>query len=237
VILVARRRKDLAALAQRITTSTGRDAAVIVADLTKSGDRAIVEEALRTDPTIEVLVNNAGTAISGDLAGSDPDAMEKVIQLNAVAPTRLTIAAATAFVARKRGTIINISSALALAPESFSAVYSATKAYLLNFSLRLSKEVASAGIRVQVVLPGATRTAIWENAGIPIETLPQEMLMEVGAVVDAALAGLDLGETVTIPSLQEVGEWAAFERLRLEMGPKLSRNTPANRYTTATVAS
>lgn len=230
LILVARNRERLDSLAARITNDTGRSVEVIVADLNNRADLARVEQVLRTDATITVLVNNAGIAMFGDLANADPDRLESMIQLNVLAPTLLALAAIPGFVVRGSGTLINISSVLALAPERFNGSYSGTKAYLLNLSLRLQQEVASKGVRVQVVLPGATRTAIWEKAGIDIATLPASMLMDVDKMVDAALVGLDRGESVTIPSLPEIADWEAYEAARQNMIPKLSLRSPAVRY-------
>ena len=84
-----------------------------------------------------------------------------MIQLNVLAPSLLALAAIPGFVARGKGTLINISSVLALAPEGFNGSYSGTKAYILNLSLRLQQEIASKGVRIQVVLPGAIRTKWW----------------------------------------------------------------------------
>ena len=230
LILVARNRERLDALATRLTDDTGRSVEVIVADLNNKADLARVEHVLRTDATITVLVNNAGVAMSGDLASADPDRLESMIQLNVLAPSLLALAAIPGFVVRGRGTLINISSVLALAPEMFNGSYSGTKAYLLNLSLRLQQEVASKGVRVQVVLSGATRTAIWEKAGTDIATLPPSMLMDVDEMVDAALVGLDRGESVTIPSLPDIADWEAYEAARKNMIPKLSLRSPAMRY-------
>jgi short-subunit dehydrogenase len=83
---------------------------------------------------------------------------------------------------------------------------------------------------VQAVLPGATRTAIWEVAGVDITTLSPEMVMEMDEMVDAALAGLDAGELVTIPSLPDAADWEKLEAARLALGPNLSRNHAAERY-------
>lgn len=230
LILVARNRERLDALATRLTDDTGRSVEVIVADLNNKADLARVEHVLRTDATITVLVNNAGVAMSGDLASADPDRLESMIQLNVLAPSLLALAAIPGFVVRGSGTLINISSVLALAPEMFNGSYSGTKAYLLNLSLRLQQEVASKGVRVQVVLPGATRTAIWGKAGTDIATLPPSMLMDVDEMVDAALVGLDRGESVTIPSLPDIADWEAYEAARQNMIPKLSLRSPAMRY-------
>jgi short-subunit dehydrogenase len=159
--------------------------------------------------------------------------LETMIQLNVVATTRLAGAVSVAFAARGHGTIINIASVLALAPELFNGAYSGTKAYLLNLSQSLHGEIGSKGVRIQAVLPGATRTAIWEKSGTDVSKLPPGILMEVDEMVDAALAGLDLGEIVTIPSLPNVGDWEAFNAARLALGPNLSKDHAADRYKTA----
>jgi short-subunit dehydrogenase len=230
LILVARNRDRLEALGKRVNDMTGRTVSISVGDLAIREDLARIESILNNDDTVNLLVNNAGVAVSGDLAGADPDRLENMIKLNVLAPTRLAVAAATAFVARGRGAIINLSSILALVPERFNAVYGGSKAYLLNLSLRLQQEVAGKGVRVQVVLPGAIRTEMWEKADTPIETLPQEMVMDADDMVDAALAGLDQGETVTIPSLPDVTEWESYLEARAKMLPNLSRKRPADRY-------
>ena len=230
LILVARSREKLEALAAQITADTGRSVVVIVADLREKADLALVEQALRADARITVLVNNAGVAVNADMADADPDFLEAMILLNVLASSRLARAALPGFIARGRGTLINVSSIAALAPEMLNAVYSGTKAYLLALSLRLQREVAGRGVRVQAVLPGATRTPIWEKAGTDIETLPPDMVMGVGEMVDAAIAGLDRGEPVTIPSLPDIADWEAYEAARRNLMPKLSLSTPAPRY-------
>lgn len=230
LILVARDAARLAALAQRITQDTGVQAEVLRADLTDRAELAAVEQRLRSDDRITLLLNNAGMSVSGTLAEADIDAVERMISLNVTAPTRLAAAAARAFKARRAGTIINIASVLALAPELFSGTYSATKAYVLNLSHSMARELQPAGVRVQAVLPGATRTEIWERGGGSVDALPPEMVMDVGPLVDAALAGLDMGEAVTIPPLESVEGWQSLERARQELAPVLSRSQPATRY-------
>jgi uncharacterized protein len=229
LILVARNRERLDALATRLTADTGRSVKVIVADLNNKADLVRVERVLRTDASITVLVNNAGIAMSGDLASADPDRLESMIQLNVLAPSRLALAAIPGFVARGRGALINISSVAALAPVRLNGSCSGTKAYLLKLSLRLQQEVAGKGVRVQVVLPGATRTAIWEKAGTDIASLPPSIVMNVDEMVDAALVGLGRGEGVTIPSLPDIADWEAYEAARQHMIPKLSLSSPALR--------
>jgi uncharacterized protein len=156
--------------------------------------------------------------------------MSHMIALNVDVLTRLTHAVAPAFVARSAGTIINIASVLALHPEIFNAVYGGTKAYVLAFSQSLKAELLDKGVRIQVVLPGATATDIWQLSGMPIEQLPPEIVMSAEEMVDAALAGLDQGEFATLPALPELADWNAFESARQALFPNLSHSSAARRY-------
>ena len=83
---------------------------------------------------------------------------------------------------------------------------------------------------VQAVLPGSTRTEIWARSGMDIAMLPPEMVMEVDDLVDAALLGLNRGESVTIPGLPDAAQFEAYEQARKAMGPNLSKSQPASRY-------
>ena len=230
LILVARDETRLNALARRLRADTGRSVEILAADLGVRSDLSVVEHRLRQDPSIGMLVNNAGVAVSGPMHGSDVDRLEAMVNINITAALRLAHAAVEGFVARGQGTLINVSSVLALAPERFNAVYSGTKSFLLNLSLALRTELASTGIRVQAVLPGATRTEIWAKAGIDVAAMPADVVMDADEMVDAALAGLDIGEVVTIPSLPEMAEWSRFNDARLAMGPNLSLAHAARRY-------
>jgi len=230
VILVARDAARLNALAERITAATGRRAEVLRADLTDRADLAAVERRLAEDAAITLLINNAGMSLNGGLLDNAPAAIERLIALNITAPTLLASAAGKAFVARGRGGIVNVASVLALAPEMFDGVYSGSKAHLLNLSLSLATQVEEKGVRVQAVLPGATRTEIWERSGKDVNAFPPEMVMEVGDLVEASLVGFERGETVTIPPLADEAQWVAFNQTRLVMGPGLSRREVAARY-------
>ena len=230
LILVARNNARLAALARRIANDTGRKVATVAADLTDAADLRRVEDILRTDADISLLLNNAGVGATGPLVASDVDKMDEMIRLNVTALTRLTYAAAPAFVARGSGTIINISSAVAIGPELLNGVYGGTKAFVLALTQSLVHEIADKGIRVQAVLPGATATEFWDIAGKPVHELPAQIVMSADDLVDAALAGLDLGETVTIPSLPNQAEWDRYEAARHAMSSKVSSAIAAPRY-------
>ncbi|UXN65091.1 SDR family oxidoreductase [Phyllobacterium sp. A18/5-2] len=229
LILVARNRYRLDRIASRLTTETGRTVEVVAADLGDNEGIARVEDILRTDASITLLVNNAGVGATVPLLQSDPGKMDAMITLNVVALTRLAAAAAPEFVERGAGTIINISSIVAISPELLNGVYGGTKAFVLAFSQSLHHELADKGVRVQVVLPGATSTEFWDIAGLPVSNLPEAIVMPAADMVDAALAGLDQGELVTIPSLPDIDDWNAFENARQALGPNLSHRRPARR--------
>jgi short-subunit dehydrogenase len=230
LILIARNRNRLAALAQRLVEETGRSVETIAADLNDRSDLTRIEATLRSDPRITLLVNNAGVGATAPLLDSDVEKMDEMIRLNVGALTRLTYAAAPGFVARGGGTIVNIASIVAISPETLNGVYGGSKAFVLAFSQSLQHELADKGVRVQAVLPGATATEFWDIAGLPVSNLPAAIVMSAEDLVDAALAGLDQGEIVTIPSLPDKTEWDAFDATRRAMSAKLSSAVPASRY-------
>jgi uncharacterized protein len=231
LILVARSKDKLDEVAKAIQTTTGRKAETLQADLSVAADVKRVADRLATDTAITAFVNNAGIASAGKLLASDPDYLDQIIQINITAFTRLAIAAATSFAKRSSGLIINIGSIVALAPELLNGSYSGSKAYVQNFSTSLKNELADKGVTVQVVLPGATATPLWEKSGVNVHTdFPPEWVMTTDNMVDASLAGLDQGEFVTVPSLPNAADFATYEKARLALAPNLSRRDPAPRY-------
>jgi hypothetical protein len=177
-----------------------------------------------------MLVNNAGVGSVTPLIESDVERMDEMIRLNVRALTRLTYAVAPGFVRRGGGTIINIASVVAIAPERLNGVYGATKAFVLALTQSLDHELRGKNIRVQAVLPGATATEFWDIAGKPVHQLPPEIVMSAEDMVDASLAGLDLGEVVTIPALADLADWDRYESARRAMSNRLSNAIPAPRY-------
>jgi short-subunit dehydrogenase len=230
LILVARNRSRLAQVAARIAGSTGRVVDIVAADLGDKTDLGRIEKLLATDAGITMLVNNAGVGALAPLLQSGVDDMVMMIQLNVTALTRLTYAIVPALAARGGGAIINISSAVAIAPELLNGVYGGTKAFVLALSLSLHKELADKNIRIQAVLPGATATDFWGVAGGSVAQLPEKMVMRADDLVDAALAGFDQGELVTIPSLPEAADWDVYEAARQRLVPNLSLSATPKRY-------
>ncbi|MGN6478906.1 SDR family NAD(P)-dependent oxidoreductase [Luteibacter sp.] len=230
LILVARSADRLNALAAKITQATGRRVEVLAADLANAADLGRVEAKLRDDASISLLVNNAGVGTHTPLLDSKIDAMNKMIDLNVTAVTRLTYAAVPGFVARGKGAVINVASIVAIAPEILNGVYGGSKAYVVAFSQSLKHELGDKGVQVQAVLPGATATDFWDAGGMSVDMLPKEIVMSAEDLVDAALVGFDRGELITIPPLQDEAEWNAYEAARQVMAPRLSSATPAERY-------
>src|SRR5258705_8157106 len=230
LILVARSEAPLKALTASLASASGRHITPIVADLNNKIDLAKVETKLKESSTNPIPGNNAGIGAVAPLLNANIDKMEEIIALNSIALTRLTYAAAPAFVKRGAGTIINIGSVVGISPETLNGVYGATKAYVLAFSHSLQHELADKGIRVQAVLPGATATDMWEIAGLPWQKLPPSIVMSVEDMVDAALVGLDQGELVTIPGLHDGDEWTRFEAARRAISQRFGNSVPASRY-------
>jgi short-subunit dehydrogenase len=230
LLLVARDQQRLETAASTLREAHGVKVEVLKADLTQKDDVLKLQQRLRSDSSISLLVNNAGIAVDGLLANAESDSLERLIQLNVTAVTLLASAAAASFSKAGRGTIINIASVVALFPERFNATYSASKAYVLSLTQSLNAELDGTGVKVQAVLPGVTRTEIWERSGIDASGIPAEMVMEAGEMVDASLAGLDQGELITIPSLPDAADWHAFVAARHVLAPNLSHSSAAKRY-------
>ncbi|MGV2288833.1 SDR family oxidoreductase [Trinickia sp. YCB016] len=228
LVLVARDRERMEALAARLREETGVSIDIIQADLTDAADLRRVEARLVEDERIDLLVNNAGASAGRGLEGTDVEVLDRLIRLNVTAVTRLAAAVIPRFVAKGKGSIINIASVMAFMPEAPSGIYSATKSYVLTYSQSMQAELGPKGLYVQAVLPAATRTEIWERAGRDINTIPG--LMEVDELVDAALVGFDRRELVTIPPLHDAAQWEALETARRAMLPGFQQERAAPRY-------
>lgn len=229
LILVARNEKRLNGVAENIRAKTGQNVTVMPADLNDSSSLGKVEEVLRENDNITMLVNNAGIGSVASSLNADIDAMESMIGLNITALTRLSYAVAPAFVQRGSGTIINIASVVGIAAEILNGVYSASKAYVIAFGHSLQNDLADKGVRIQSVLPGATATEFWDVAGYAAQK-DAAITMSAEDAVDAALAGLDIGELVTIPGLQDGELWERWEADRRNLSANLANSKPAERY-------
>lgn len=230
LLLAARNVDRLDELGARLEAKYGVKVETLKADLSDSGDVRLLEKRLREDAAITLLVNNAGIGPKGKLLADDIDYLDEMVALNVVAVNRLAVAAAQVFAEKGRGAIINIASVVALVPEIFNGTYAATKAFVLALTQSLATELKDSGVKIQAVLPGLTRTEIFDRVGQSMDHLDPERVMDVSDMVDAALAGFDQGELVTIPSLADVGLLDTFNAARGALGPHLSLRKPAARY-------
>jgi short-subunit dehydrogenase len=228
LVLVARDKARLDALAARLRADSGVAVEVLRADLTQSADLARLETRLHDDDRIGILINNAGMPQSGGFVQQSAEAIERLVALNTTALTRLAAAVAPRFVQSGTGAIVNIGSVVGFAPEFGMSIYGATKAFVLFLSQGLNLELSPKGVYVQAVLPAATRTGIWERAGVDVNTLPE--VMEVGELVDAAMVGFDRREQVTIPPLHVAGRWDALDGARQGLLSDLRQAHAAERY-------
>ena len=230
LILVARDASRLNQLAQSLREAHGVDVRVLAADLTQTDDLAKVARELRDNHDITMLVNNAGMVVEGEFTDADIQPIQTMLSLNIIALTELAHSAAQAFRARGQGTIVNIASVVALVHEVMNGAYNASKAYVLSLTRNMDRELAGSGVVLQAVLPGFTRTEIFDRAGKSINDIPAEKMMEVEDLVAAALSGLDAGELITIPSVEEMSLWQKLDEARGAMIPYISLNKPASRY-------
>ena len=228
LVLVARDKARLETLAAQLREKHRIAIDILQADLTEPKELAAVETRLRDDTRIGILINNAGATQSGSFIQQATDDVARIVALNTTALVRLASAIAPRLVQAGEGAIVNIGSVVGLAPEFGMAVYGATKAFALFLSQGLSLELSPKGVYVQAVLPAGTRTEIWERAGVDVNSLPD--LMEVGALVDAALVGFDRRELVTIPPLHDGTRWDALDGARKALLSDIRQAHVAERY-------
>lgn len=228
LVVVARDKARLETLAARLRSECKVAVDVMQADLTKPGDLSALETRLRDDARIGILINNAGMAQTKGFLEQTAEGIDSLITLNTTAVTRLAAAVAPRLAQSGSGAIVNIGSVVGFAPEFGMSIYGASKAFVLFLSQGLNIELAPKGVYVQAVVPAATRTEIWERAGVDVNTLPE--VMEVEELVDAALVGFDRRELVTIPPLHVAGRWDALDGARQGLMSDLRQARAAERY-------
>jgi len=230
LILVARRGDRLDAITQSLQAKYGIKAQSIVADLSNHSDLRRVADVLSTDTTISMLVNNAGIATLAPLVNTEKVDIDAMNDINVTALIKLSYAALPKFKARNKGTIINIGSVLSFHALPISSVYSGTKGYVMNFTRGLQAEVEGTNVFVQLVLPASTETELWDLSGVPLKNLNKSTLMSAEDCVDAALAGLDQKELITLPSVEDKELWEAYDEARKKLFSATQSGQPASRY-------
>lgn len=232
LVLVARRRERLEALAKRLGESHGTEVEVLVADLTEPGELLGIEQRVGAAPELDLLVNNAGFGTSGVFRDLDPDGEEREVRLNCLALLRLTRAALPPMVARGRGAVINVSSMAGFLPSPYNATYGATKAFVNSFTEALAEELRGTGVAVQALCPGFTRTEFQDVAAVDTSVIPEFAWMEPEPVVDASLAALEARDVLCVPGLgNRLASWTA-RRLPRRLVTRLMGATQSGSYST-----
>lgn len=209
LVLVARRRDRLVALARELEDQHGIRAHPLTCDLANAAARARLPgriENLGID--VEILVNNAGFATGGPFYESPPERELQQVRVLVEAVVALTSTFAPAMVKRGRGAILNISSTAAMQPMPYSAGYGAAKAYVLSFSEAIHQELSGHGVTVTALCPGPVETAFWDQAGWEVKgghsfekAFPRPAMISPVEAARAGVKGLEAGDRVVVPGL------------------------------------
>ncbi|MCW3813671.1 SDR family oxidoreductase [Micromonospora sp. DR5-3] len=200
LILVARDAGRLDALAAELTERHDRRVETISADLSNDDGCALVERRLVAEPPVGLLVNNAGISLNTPFVRSAVEDEARLLRLNVLAVLRLTHAALPPMIERGAGAVINVSSVAGFGVPMPGSTYSASKAWVTNFSESIGQSVAPLGVRVMALCPGYTRTGYHERAGIDMSRTPGWMWLRPAEVVDEGLRDLGKGKLVSVPS-------------------------------------
>jgi len=208
LVLVARRKERLTALADELAEKYGVRADTIACDLGKPAPRGKLPgqiDELGLD--VEILVNNAGFATGGPFYEADPERELEQIRVLVEAPVVLARMFSPAMVERGRGAILNVASTAGMQPMPYSAGYSAAKAYVLTFSEALHQELRGHGVTVTALAPGPVETDFWQiagwetSSGKSFERAVPGTLISPEHAARAGVEGLDHGERVVVPGL------------------------------------
>ncbi|WP_327095115.1 SDR family oxidoreductase [Nocardia vinacea] len=199
LVLVARDKDRLNALAAEFERKFATRSEVLVADLAQADDRDRV--LARAADGIEFLVNNAGFGQSGEFWTQPPAEVQAQLDVNVTAVVQLTRAALPSMIAAAKGSIVNVASVAGLIPGRGST-YSASKAYVVSFTEGLAGGLAGTGVRVQALCPGFVHTEFHERAGIEMSSLPKRLWLSVDQVVAGSLRDLEKDRVLSVPGVQ-----------------------------------
>ncbi len=202
VVLVARRRDRLDALAAELTASRRVAAHVVPADLgDPAAPRRIHDEVHRLGLELDYLVNNAGFGATGAFATTDVRRQVEMVQVNVTALVELTGLVLPGMIARGRGRILNIGSTAGFQPGPFMATYYATKAFVNSFTDALAWELGGTGVTATVSCPGATATEFAGHAGNDTSLLFKFGAADSASVASEAYAAMMAGKRMVVHGL------------------------------------
>jgi short-subunit dehydrogenase len=201
LILVARREELILEMKVRLENQYGIHIENITADLSKEADIACVEKCIRSQESLDMLVNNAGFSVTGKFSTLDIEDHLAMINVHVIASVRFSHAALPAMIKADRGAIINVSSMAALLPLR-NVTYSSTKAYLVTFSKALQNELIGSGVTVQALCPGFTYSEFHDSrkrVGFRRSDIPRFLWGEAEDVVAVSLNALPSKKLIVIP--------------------------------------
>ena len=200
LILIARREDRLRELSSQLSTVHTE---TIATDLTTDEGIKLAEEAVRSCPRLELLVNNAGFGTLGRFWEADLRGQEQMHALHVMAAMRLTHEALKCMVERGHGAVINVSSVAAFGQSEGNVSYCATKAWMNAFTQGLDLELKGikSKVKVQALCPGFTISEFHDTLGVDRKNIPAFLWMQADVVVEASLRGLGRGQVVVIPGL------------------------------------
>jgi short-subunit dehydrogenase len=200
LVLVARNVERLEELAHECRTNHGVEVEVLPADLSDHSQLAHVESRLFRSPRLDLLVNNAGIGTFGAFHQQAVADELREIDLNVGALVRLTHAAIASMTRHGSGTVLNMSSIMALAPFPGSATYAASKAFVSSFSEALHEELRGTGVTVTAAMPGIVHTGFMEHSNAHhLDGLPGIAKLKPELVTKAALRAARKGKAVSTP--------------------------------------
>jgi uncharacterized protein len=202
LLLIARRRVRLEALASELAGKSGAKVEVLEADLAHEDGLAIAAERVAMEPNLELLVNNAGFGASGYFWEADRERQEEMHRLHVMAVMRLCHTALGKMVAQNRGGIINVASVAAFVHAPGSASYGATKSWMTHFTegLYLDLKAAGSAVKVQALCPGFTYSEFHDVLGRERTRLaPKSWWLDANFVVEESLRGLRRGKLFVVP--------------------------------------
>jgi short-subunit dehydrogenase len=235
IILVGRRRARLEEIAAQLSADHGVATEVLTADLSRPEGVQRVADRVAAERALAMLVNNAGFTHLVPFTELGTQDIEDMIHVHTLALTRITHAALPGMLAAGRGDIINLSSdgIFVPYPSPVMAVYAATKAYTATFTRALHRLVGPQGLRVQALCTGYVKTEILERHGITFEdwNIPDSVVMSAEEQVNCSLAGLELGEVICVPTLDDPALLQRIEELMETVRERSSgTGVPAARY-------
>jgi short-subunit dehydrogenase len=203
LVMAARRGDRMAELARELNTRHGTRCHIAEIDLAEPDSGALLfDELRRMGVEVELVVNNAGIGMIGQVESTDPDDVRHMLNLNLLTLTDLTYRFLPGMLERNHGAIVNVSSQAAFQPVAFMGAYAASKSYILHFSEALWAEVRSRGVTVTALCPGVTRTEFFEHAGAP-GWLEKHISQTPAKVVKQALRAMEKRRQYVVPSWKD----------------------------------